>query len=146
MVWDTFQLVSGTTGWLTALLGIALGGLALWLLFRSEDNFPVNPVRMKVQFHPSAVEAGAAFHWGMQYTRQKKHALAAYHFRRAVGRAPMNPEYYKQLGLSYAQIGRYARSLKALGQARQLKPEDPELPQIEALVRELERQAAQRET
>jgi len=54
----------------------------------------------------------------------------------------MEAEYYKRLALSYAQIGRHERSLRELKQAHRLKPDDPEIAQIEAVVRQMQRRAA----
>ena len=60
--------------------------------------------------------------------------MAVAQWRKAVGLAPHVPVYYKDLGLGYAQIGRYDRSLRALHEARRQSPEPDELDQIIALV------------
>jgi tetratricopeptide (TPR) repeat protein len=145
LVWDLFQILSRYTGWLAGLVGILLGLLALLLLFRAEDNFALRAVRMQVRLHPAAEGATGAYYWGRQYAREGKHALAAHHFRHAVGRAPHHPEYYKHLAISYAQIGRFGHSLRALEQARKLNPDDDDIQQLQALVREKLRQAQVRE-
>jgi tetratricopeptide (TPR) repeat protein len=145
LVWDLFQILNRYTGWLAGLVGILIGLLALWLLFRAEDNFALRAVRMQVRLHPAAEGAAGAYYWGRQYAREGKHALAAHHFRHAVGRAPHHSKYYKRLGMSYAQIGRFGHSLRTLEQARKLDPDDDDIPQLQALVREKLRQAQVRQ-
>lgn len=136
LVWDLFQVLNRYTGWLAGLVGILLGLLAILLLFRAEDNFALRAVRLQVRMHPAAEGAAGAHYWGRQYAREGKHALAAFHFRRAVGRAPGQPEHYKRLAMSYAQIGRFGHSLRVLEQAYKLNPEDDDVQQLQALVRE----------
>jgi hypothetical protein len=51
-----------------------------------------------------------------------------------VGLAPQTPVYYKHLGIGYAQIKRFARSLRALEEARRQAPADAEIAEIIALV------------
>jgi tetratricopeptide (TPR) repeat protein len=145
LLWDLFQIVSGYTGWLIGVGGVLLGLLALLLLFRAEDNFALRAVRLQVRLHPAAEGAAGAYYWGVQYAREGKHALAAHHFRHAVGRAPHHAAYYKRLGTSYAEIGRFGRSLKALEQAGKLNPDDDDTRQLQALVREKLREAQVRQ-
>jgi tetratricopeptide (TPR) repeat protein len=138
LVWDVFQVANSYIGWLLVLLSLALSMLALLLLFASEPNFALKVVRMQTRLHPAATGAAGGYNWGKRYTHEGKHALAVLHFRRAVGSAPNESEYYKRLGLSYAHIGRYARSLRELEQARKLNPDDADIPRVEALVREMQ--------
>jgi hypothetical protein len=62
-------------------------------------------------------------------------AMAVAQWRKAVGLAPQVPGYYKQLGIGYAQIKRFDRSLKALEEAGRQAPDDGQIGEIIALVR-----------
>jgi tetratricopeptide (TPR) repeat protein len=61
-------------------------------------------------------------------------ALAVAQWRKAVGLAPRQAEYYRDLGLGYAQIGRYDRSLRALHEAQRQSSDPAEVGRIIALV------------
>jgi Flp pilus assembly protein TadD len=69
-------------------------------------------------------------------------ALAVAQWRKAVGLAPKEVVYYKDLGIGYAQIRRYARSLRVLEEARRQAPQDQSIPEIIALVRTQAEKAA----
>jgi tetratricopeptide (TPR) repeat protein len=81
--------------------------------------------------------SAAAFHrLGHEYSRAGLWALAVAQWRKAVGLAPKEAAYYKHLGIGYARLRRYARSLRALEEAARRAPQDRDLAEIMALVRE----------
>ena len=49
--------------------------------------------------------------------------------------APQTPQYYKHLGIGYAQIKRYDRSLRALEEGRRQAPNDRDIAEAIALVK-----------
>jgi len=53
-----------------------------------------------------------------------------------VGLAPMETQYYKDLGIGYAKIKRFSRSLRVLAEAQRQAPDDKAVDEIMALVRE----------
>lgn len=139
--WSFYLFATGLTGVALVTGGLLFSLAVAYFLFKGQDNFVWKRVRMKVKLHPSATSASGAYLWGMRYAQQKMFGLATLHFRKAVSHAPHNGTYYKQLGKSYAQIGRYDRSVRALEEAVRLKPDDVEISQILAMVRELQRNA-----
>ena len=72
---------------------------------------------------------------GQQYRKRGMWAMAVAQWRKAVGLAPQVPGYYKQLGIGYAQIKRFDRSLRALEEANRQAPDDSQIGEIITMVR-----------
>lgn len=126
-------------GFLSIAGGILNMGLALAILYligASYQEFTVTQERLLTR-PDSQAHSAAAFHkLGHDYSRAEMWALAVAQWRRAVGLAPREVAYYKHLGIGYARIQRYARSLRVLEEAARRAPNDRDLHKIIALVRE----------
>jgi tetratricopeptide (TPR) repeat protein len=85
---------------------------------------------------PDSAARGAVdfYKRGHHYRQRRMWAMAVAQWRRAVGLAPQVAQYYKQLGIGYAQIHRFERSLRTLKEGQRQAPDDPEITEIIALV------------
>jgi tetratricopeptide (TPR) repeat protein len=134
VLFSLYLLVEGYLGWAGLLLNMVLALGAALILFAVSYEFAVNHERVLVRPDGQARGPHDYYRRGHVYRRQGMWAMAVAQWRKAVGLAPHVPVYYKDLGLGYAQIGRYDRSLRALHEARRQSPEPDELDQIIALV------------
>ena len=143
VLFSSYLLVAGYLGWAGVLLNIALTAAAGLMLFAVSYEFAVNHERLLVRPDSSARGPVDFFRRGHAYRRQGMWAMAVAQWRKAVGLAPHETTYYKDLGIGYAHIGRFDRSLRALHEARRRQPNSAELEEVIALV---EAQAQQRGT
>jgi Flp pilus assembly protein TadD len=72
---------------------------------------------------------------GMFYYKQHMWGLAALHLRRATAINYSDPGLFLSLGATYINLKRYGLARDALGQARQLAPEMPEVQEMMALLK-----------
>ncbi len=72
---------------------------------------------------------------GHQYRQRGMWAMAVAQWRKAVGLAPQTPQFYKHLGIGYAQIKRFDRSLRTLEEGRRQAPDDRDIAEVIALVK-----------
>jgi tetratricopeptide (TPR) repeat protein len=128
-------LITGYLGPVAALGNLLLALIGGLLLYGVSSEFAVSLERVLVRPDPAARSALDYYKRGHHYRQRGMWALAVAQWRRAVGLAPQVPAYYKHLGLGYAQIGRLARSLRALEEAQHQDPANAELAEIMALVR-----------
>jgi hypothetical protein len=128
----------GINGYL-GVAGAALNGaLALaigTLLFGLSDEFAVNWVRVLVKPDTGARSALDFYKLGHHYRQRRMWAMAVAQWRKAVALAPQVPQYYKHLGIGYAQIKRFSHSLRALEQGRRQALNDKEIAEVIALVK-----------
>ena len=129
-----YLLVAGGLGWAALALNMALSLGAGLMLFAVSYEFAVNHERLLVRPDATARSPLDFYRRGHDYRRRGMWAMAVAQWRKAVGLAPQQAEYYKQLGIGYAQIGRYERSLRALQEGRRQAVDTAELDQIIALV------------
>ena len=134
LLWNTYLLLTGYLGPVGALLNMALALGTLVLLFASDREFPINAERLLTQPDPVARSALDFYKRGHDYRKKGMWALAVAQWRRAVGLAPMETQYYKDLSIGYAKIGRYDRSLRVLAEAQRQAPGDKVLAEIMELV------------
>lgn len=132
---NIFLLFGGYVGAGPGVLNLGLALALLYLIGASYQEFSVSWQRLLTQPDSRARSAAAFFKLGHDYSRAGMWALAVAQWRRAVGLAPKEAPYYKQLGLGYARLKRYERSLRALEEAARRAPRDRDLPEIIALVR-----------
>jgi tetratricopeptide (TPR) repeat protein len=116
---------------LNGALALAIGAL----LFGLSDEFAVNSVRVLVKPDTGARSALDFYKLGPHYRQRRMWAMAVAQWRKAVGLAPQVPQYYKHLGIGYAQIKRFSHSLRALEQGRRQAPDDKEIAEVTALVK-----------
>ncbi len=130
-----YLALSGSLGLIGSAANFLLAVAVLGLLFASYPEFAVNEQRLLTQ--PDTVARGAIdfYQRGHYYRRLGMWALAVAQWRKSVGLAPKETLYYKDLGIGYAQIKRYQRSLRALEEAQRQAPQDASIPEIIALVR-----------
>jgi hypothetical protein len=129
-------LVGGWAGALLAVLNLGLALAGLYLVGASYQEFTVTWERLVTRPDLQARSAAAFHRLGHEYSRAGLWALAVAQWRKAVGLAPKEAAYYKHLGIGYARLRRYARSLRALEEAARRAPQDRDLAEIMALVRE----------
>ncbi len=134
LLWNTYLLLTGYLGPVGALLNLALALGTLVLLFASDREFPINTERLLTQPDPTARSALDFYRRGHDYRKKGLWALAVAQWRRAVGLAPMETQYYKDLSIGYAKIRRYDRSLRVLAEAQRQAPDDKVLAEIKELV------------
>lgn len=136
LVLNGYLLFSGGVAVAGGLLNMLLNIGILSLLAAAYQEFTVVAQRLlttpDVQLH----SAEAFYRRGHDYAQMGMRALAVAQWRKAVGLAPREAAYYKTLGLGYAQIQRFERSLRALEQAQHQAPGDRDIPKIIALVQE----------
>ena len=111
-----------------------LGSLAL--LFASDREFAGVVERLYTRPDGEVHSAMDFYKRGHRYRKLGMWALAVAQWRAAVGLAPKEVQYYKDLGVGYAQIQRYERSLRTLEEAQRQAPADLDIPRMIALVRE----------
>lgn len=131
---SVYLLVAGHLGWAGLLLNMALSASAGLMLFAVSYEFAVNHERMLVRPDPAARGPLDFYRRGHEYRRQGMWAMAVAQWRKAAGLAPREAHYYKDLGVGYAQIGHYDRSLRALQEGRRQASNPAEFDQIIALV------------
>ena len=129
-----YLLVAGYLGWAGLVLNMVLIFAAGLMLFGVSYEFAVNHERLLVRPDSAARGPLDFFRRGHYYRGQGMWALAVAQWRRAVGLAPHEGEYYKDLGIGYAQIGRYDRGLRALQEAQRRSPNPDEIAKIIAVV------------
>lgn len=145
VVWNIYLLFMNGLGPVGVVVNIALGLGVLLVLFACAYEFPINDERILVKADTKkARSAGDYYLLGHRYQKQGLKALAVAQWRRAVGLAPTMMVYYKDLGIGYAQLNRFARSLRALKEAQRLEPDNTSIAEVMELVKE--RQAAYYQT
>jgi tetratricopeptide (TPR) repeat protein len=140
VTWNIYLLFTGGLGVVGAAVNIVLALGVMLLLFACAYEFPINDERILVKADTRARSAADFYMLGHRYQQQGMKALAVAQWRRAVGLAPTMTVYYKDLGIGYAQLNRFARSLRALREAQRLEPDNTSIAEVMELVNE--RQAA----
>jgi tetratricopeptide (TPR) repeat protein len=130
-----YLLITGYGGWAATLLNLVLGLSIGTRLFGLSSEFAVNSRRIMVKADPGARSPLDFYKRGQQYRKRGMWAMAVAQWRKAVGLAPQVPGYYKQLGIGYAQIKQFDRSLRALEEANRQAPNDSQIGEIITMVR-----------
>jgi tetratricopeptide (TPR) repeat protein len=129
-LWNLYRLATGYTGPVGAAGSLALDLAGLTMLFASDRDFAVVRRRLLVQADGGLRDGPAYYQRGQDYGRRGMWALAAAHWRLAIGAQPREVQYYKDLGRAYAQLGRYDHSLSVLEEAGRLRPQDTEVGEL----------------
>lgn len=141
---NLFLLANGYLGWAPGMVNMLMALAVLYLTGSSYQEFSVTAQRLYNLPDSDLHTAGAFYQRGREYGKLGLWGLAVAQWRKAVGLAPRETLYYKELGLGYARIKRYARSLRVLEEAARQAPGDRQIPEIIALVRQqMERAAGQ---
>jgi tetratricopeptide (TPR) repeat protein len=133
---NLFLLANGYLGWAPGIANAVFALALLYLVGLSYQEFSIVAQRLYNQPDSDVRTAGAYYQRGREYGKLKLWALAVAQWRKAVGLAPKETLYYKELGLGYARIRRYERSLRVLEEAARQAPGDRQIPEIIALVRQ----------
>jgi tetratricopeptide (TPR) repeat protein len=129
-----YLLITGGLGPGASAINLVLALITATLLVGLSDQFGVEQQRLLVKPDGGAKSALDFYRRGQAYQRRGMWALAVAQWRKAVGLAPKVPDFYKHLGMGYAQIHRYDRSRQALEEAQRQAPNDPDIPDILRLV------------
>jgi tetratricopeptide (TPR) repeat protein len=132
---SAYLLVTGDLGVVGAVLNGALALTIGVLLFGLSDEFAISPERLLVKPATTARSAMDFYKLGHHYRQRGMWAMAVAQWRKAVGLAPKVPQYYKHLGIGYAQIKYYDRSLRVLEEGRRQAPDDHDIAEVIALVK-----------
>ena len=132
---SVYFIVNSYLGPAGAVLNGALALASGIVLFGLSDEFALAPERLLVKPATTARSALDFYKIGHQYRKRGMWAMAVAQWRRAVGLAPQTPQYYKHLGIGYAQIKRFGRSLRTLEEGRRQAPDDREIAEVIALVK-----------
>jgi tetratricopeptide (TPR) repeat protein len=130
-----YLLITGHLGPAAALFSMVLALATGVILVSLSHEFAVNHQRILVKPDGTARSADDFYRRGHAYRQRGQWAMAVAQWRKAVGLAPQVATYYKHLGLGYAQIRRFGRSLRALEEAQRQAPHDAEIAEIIRLVR-----------
>lgn len=133
---SVYLAISGYLGWLGAGINVVFVLAILGLLFSADREFAVNEERLLTRPDMTARSALDFYKRGHYYRKLGMWSLAVAQWRKAVGLAPKEVQYYKDLGVGYAQIKRFDRSLRALEEAQHQAPDDRDVPEMIKLVRE----------
>jgi len=132
---SAYLLVTAELGVAGAVLNGALALAIGVLLFGVSDEFAITPERLLVKPVTTARSALDFYRLGHQYRQRGMWAMAVAQWRKAVGLAPQVPQYYKHLGIGYAQIKYFDRSLRALEEGQRQAPGDRDIAEVIALVK-----------
>jgi tetratricopeptide (TPR) repeat protein len=134
MLVGVYVLITGYLGVGAALFNLVLALVTALILIGLSGEFAVNYERILVKPDGKARSAQDFYRRGHAYRQRGLWAMAVAQWRKATGLAPQVATYYKHLGLGYAQIKRFGRSLRALEEAQRQDPGDPQIAEIIRLV------------
>jgi len=129
-----YFLIQGSLGLGAAAFNLIVALIGATALVGLSDQFAVHQRRLVVKPDGTARSALDFYKRGVDYQRRGMWAMAVAQWRKAVGLAPRVPDFYKHLGMGYAQIQRFDRSLRALKEAQRQAPEDADIAEIIRLV------------
>ncbi|MBI3361971.1 MAG: hypothetical protein HY023_12780, partial [Chloroflexi bacterium] len=135
VMWNFYRAAAGYAGSASAVGDVLMALAALPMVFAADRDFHVVRARLTVLPDTHLRGATAFYKAGHAYRKLGMWAMAVAQWRQAVGAQPREVLYYKDLGVGYAQIDRFDRSLRVLEEAARQAPGDPEIPEIVALVR-----------
>lgn len=129
-------LLTGYLGPIACVLNMVLSAAAVFMLFSSDRDFPINEQRLLSQPDGKMRNAADFNRLGHYYYQRGMISLAVAQWRQAVGRAPREIAFYKDLGRGYAQLQRFERSLRVLTEAQKMAPEDASITELLKTVQE----------
>lgn len=141
-LWQIALMAIGYTSVVIGLLNLGLAIMALVLLFGLSYELTVNEQRILVQPDGNLQGAASFFERGHVYRERGMWALAVAQWRKALGLAPGQLDYYKHLGIAYTQIKRYDRSVRVLEEAHRQAPDNAEIAEILRLVQQKAQKSA----
>jgi Flp pilus assembly protein TadD len=106
------------------------------LVLRIEDDFFFNEARLLLRRDRDATNGPTLLESGRRYARRRMWAMAALHLSRAAGLMPQRIETHLSLSAAYLNLKRYDLAAGALGEARRIDPDDPQVRYLESLLAE----------
>jgi len=126
LIWSGAGYFLGYLHPIIAAVNAVLGAGLLLISIAALASRSQTRVRLRVETDKNARSAVELYRRGHAYRREGKWALAAMHWRKAVALKSTEPQFYKDLGLAQAQLGRYAKALSTLEAGASRAPEDTE--------------------
>jgi len=114
--------------------GVLLALAAFFLVLQIEDDFFFNERRITLRFDRDATNGPALLDSGRRYAKRQLWAMAAIHLRSAASRMPDEMDCHLALAVTYINLKRYDLAEKALAEARRIRPEDPQVERLAALL------------
>jgi len=116
------------------LLSLCVAVVLILVLLRIEEDFIVEHGRILCAPDKGIRTHSAFYARGREYARQKMWALAAIHFRRAIGNAPGAVAYQLALATAYINLNRLERARSVLRGAERLAPDHPDVRELADLL------------
>lgn len=116
-------------------LNATIDAVVLLLVLAAFVSRRLARTRMRVVLDPTAHTGPDLHKRALKYQALGQWALAAAHWRKAVGRNPTEPRYYKAYASAQIKLKRYERALVTLERGREYAPTDPEFKQLSDLAR-----------
>jgi len=136
MVYALIQMLMSWCPMAWLAFGISLVPVVvLWLI---QGDFLVKRERLLCRPDVGARTHSEFYARGREYARRKMWALAAIHFRRAIGSAPNVLAYHLSLATAYIGLKRYQRARAALREAHRLAPDHPDVRALSELIAQRE--------
>lgn len=126
------------SGWISAPLAVvnaALGGLIALLALTALLSQAQARLRRRVVLGRGLVSAPQMHDQAERYAHQGMWALAALHWRRAIGKDPRTLAYYKGLGRAQVALKQYPQAVKTFRSGLELAPDDKEFQRLIESVR-----------
>lgn len=130
LAWLAVGYQLGVLGPLLAVANAALSGLTCILALAAVISQTQARVRLKVVLDKNLHTAVLFERHAESYASEGKWALAALHWRRAIGLFPRAPRYYKGLGQANLRLERREAALQAWASGAELSPDDPEFRRL----------------
>lgn len=124
-------------GWMPniiAQINMAFSGVLLAITLVALFSQSLARRRMYTQLDREIFDAIGFYRRGREHMRKGRLALAALHFRKAAALQPRMPQFYKDLGLAQARLGRYLKARQTLQEGASRAPDDPEFSKLLAMV------------
>ena len=121
---NIFLLTTGYLGAVGCVINLLFDLGIMGVLFTCYPEFAINDERLLTK--PDTMAGGAPdfYKRGHFYSKRGMWSLAVAQWRKAVGLSPKEVLYYKDLGIGYARLQRYQRSLRVLEEAQRQAPSD----------------------
>jgi len=116
------------------LLSLGIAAVLILVLLQIEQDFIVEYERILCAPDKGVRSHSAFYTRGRAYARKKMWALAAVHFRRAIGSAPGILTYHLALAAAYIHLNRLERAQSVLRGAQRLAPDHPDVHELADLI------------
>jgi len=115
-------------------ISLVIAMLPVWFLLRIEEDFMLDRTRIVCRSDPGLRSHSEFYMRGRDYARKNMWALAAVHYKRAIGAAPSILTYHLALATAFIGLKRYERAGSALREAQRLEPNDRKVQELAGLI------------